>query len=154
MPRAKDDDTAALEGEIVVAGRAATLRLVLDASFPLGLPRFFLRPWDALGVIPHVDRHGLVCYTDPEGLVLDRRRPVAVVECAFELAMGVLAEGVAGRNRADFADEWESYWRQLQGGVDVRSVLEPGATLAGRSSPRAKTGRLGSPATRGTSPRS
>lgn len=125
VPRAKDDDSAALEGEIVVSGREATLRLVLDASFPLGLPRFFLRPWDALGVIPHVDQGGLVCYADREGLLLDRRRPVAVVERAFDLAVGVLADGIAGHNRADFADEWESYWRQLQGSVETRSVLEP-----------------------------
>ncbi len=125
VPRAKDDNTAELEGEIVVAGREVTLRLVLDASFPLGLPRFFLRPWDALGVIPHVDRDGLVCYTDREGLVLDRRRPTAVVERAFDLAVGVLADGVAGRNHDDFADEWESYWRQLPGSIDTWSVLDP-----------------------------
>ena len=45
-------DAAVLEGEISIAGHEVTLWLVLDSSFPLTLPCFFLRPWDALGVIP------------------------------------------------------------------------------------------------------
>lgn len=130
VPAVKDDDTAALEGEVLIEGRWVTIRLVLDSAFPLKLPRFFLHPWDALGFIPHVDgraeQRGLVCFADPEGLVLDRRRPVQVVEEAFGRAIRVLADGVSGRNRADFGDEFEVYWGQLSGGATALSMLEPG----------------------------
>src|SRR5438105_994237 len=71
-------DAAVLEGEVSIAGHEVILWLVLDSSFPLTLPCFFLRPWDALGVIPHVDERGKVCFADPEGLVLDRYRPMEV----------------------------------------------------------------------------
>ena len=119
-------DAAVLEGQISIAGHEVTLWLVLDSSFPLTLPCFFLRPWDALGVIPHVDERGKVCFADPEGLVLDRYRPVQVVQEAFERAVQVLTDGVVGRNRTDFADEFEAYWRQLPGIIAGDSVLDPG----------------------------
>ncbi len=118
-------DAAVLAGEISIAGHEVTLWLVLDSSFPLTLPCFFLRPWDAFGVIPHVDERGKVCFADPEGLVLDRHRPVQVVQEAFERAVQVLTDGVAGRNRTDFADEFEAYWRQLPGIIAGDSVLDP-----------------------------
>lgn len=119
-------DATVLEGEISIAGHEVTLWLVLDSSFPLTLPCFFLHPWDALGVIPHVDARGKVCFADPEGLVLDRYRPVQVVQEAFERAVQVLTDGVVGRNRTDFADEFEAYWRQLPGIIAGDSVLDPG----------------------------
>jgi len=80
---------------------------VLDRSFPLRLPRFILRPWDALGFIPHVDQSGLVCFLDAEGIVLDRRRPVEVIREAWQRVVGTLADGVTGRNTTDFVDEFE-----------------------------------------------
>jgi molybdopterin-synthase adenylyltransferase len=116
---------AAMEGEVQVEGQSVLLRLVLDSSFPLSLPLFLLRPWDALGFIPHVDQTGLVCYLDHEGLVLDRRRPVQLVQDALERAVGVLADGVTGRNRSDFADEFEVYWNRWTDGMAALSMLNP-----------------------------
>ncbi|MCC6175204.1 MAG: ThiF family adenylyltransferase [Chloroflexi bacterium] len=117
---------AALEGEVDVEGRRATLCLVLDTGFPLKLPRFFLRPPDVLGLLPHVDRKGTVCFSDSEGIVLDRRNPLQIIEEAFERAMAVLADGVAGRNRADFGAEIEAYWRDITGVETACSMLNPG----------------------------
>lgn len=118
-----DDRTC--EGEAVVEGRRAILRLDLGPSFPLALPRILLRPWDALGFIPHVDANGVVCFADEEGLILDRRRPGHIATEAIERAIAVLSDGVSGRNRADFADEFEAYWERLVDGVAVISVLDP-----------------------------
>jgi molybdopterin/thiamine biosynthesis adenylyltransferase len=118
-------ESAALDGEVLVDGRWVTVRLVLDNPLPRKLPRFYLRPWDALGFIPHVQDTGLVCFTDPEGLILDRRRPLDVVREAFDQVLRVLTDGASGRNHADFSDEFEAYWAQLAGGVDLRSILDP-----------------------------
>jgi molybdopterin-synthase adenylyltransferase len=123
-------DAAVLEGEISIAGHEVTLWLVLDSSFPLTLPRFYLRPWDTLGVIPHVNEYGMVCFADPEGLVLDRRRPVQIVQEAFERVVQVLTDGVTGRNRTDFTGEFEAYWCQLSGIISGTSVLDPGDEVA------------------------
>ena len=119
----------ALEGEVSIVDREVTLRIVLEVSFPRVLPRIFLVPWDALGFIPHVDASGLICFTDPEGLVLDRRRPVDLVQDGLERALAILEAGVTGRNIADFTDEFEWYWRRLPGGQEAISLLEPGLDI-------------------------
>src|SRR6266851_2655045 len=121
----EDSSTAMLEGEVTIEGYDVTLQLVLDRSFPLRLPRFILRSWDALGFIPHVDQSGLVCFLDAEGIVLDRRRPVEVIREAWQRVVGTLADGVTGRNTTDFVDEFEWHWRRVQGGVAACSVLNP-----------------------------
>jgi molybdopterin-synthase adenylyltransferase len=129
-PRYRDNlevaNAIALEGEVLIAGREVTLQLVLDSSFPLTLPRFFVCPWDALGFIPHIDQHGFVCFADPEGLVLDRQRPVQVVQEAFQCVVKVLTDGVTGKNGSDFVDEFDSYWGKLTGIIKIPALLDTG----------------------------
>lgn len=114
----------AVDGEVFVEGQEVTLRLELPALFPMMLPEFYLRPWDALGFIPHVSPRGFVCYLDREGVVLDRRRPERIVADALERTLGVLASGVRGENRDDFADEFEVYWSYLPNKLMAHSVLD------------------------------
>jgi hypothetical protein len=117
---------AALEGEVDVEGRRATLCVVLDSGFPLNLPHVFLRPPDSLGRLPHVDRRGKVCFSDSEGLVVDRRNPSGVLEEALGRAIGMLADGLTGRNHAEFSAEIEAYWREIEGVETACSMLDPG----------------------------
>lgn len=115
-----------LEGEVDVAGNKVTVCLALPASFPLVLPRVYLRPWDALGFLPHVMPDGFICFADAEGLVQDRRNPVGVAEEALSRAVALLEDGKAGRNWADFTDEFHAYWGRLPGALSVSSVLALG----------------------------
>lgn len=106
------EDRSGVEGDVVVEGKPTTLT-VTPPRRRSSRPRIRIPSETALGRIPHVERDGGVCYQSDEGLVLDRDRPEAVVEESVRLALGVLADGVAGRNLADFADEWETYWSPL-----------------------------------------
>lgn len=115
-----------IEGTVTIAGRAATIRVELGQSFPLTLPKVRLVPWDALGFIPHVAEDGYVCYADSEGLVLDRARPLAIIEWAMERAVEVLRRGVEGENRLDFVDEFETYWLRFPGVRTYTSLIDPG----------------------------
>lgn len=115
-----------LEGEVEVVGRLVTLQVDLSPPFPLALPPLYLRPSDELGAIPHVlAGGGLVCHAQGEGLVLDRRRPADIIVEALARAVAVLAAGTAGVNRADFADEFESYWAAVATGDAIPSILDP-----------------------------
>lgn len=125
VPLPADIDGAVLEGEVIVEDKQVTLQLVLNASFPLKLPRFRLCPRDALGFIPHVDPDGGICFADPEGLVMDRRRPVQIVQESLQRALSTLADGVTGRNHADFIDELEVYWSRQPGVISIISLLDP-----------------------------
>lgn len=129
-PLRTDNTDGVLAGDITVDGREARVAIVLGARFPLALPRLLIYPWDALGHLPHVDPVndevgvGVICYQDAEGIVLDRRRPSDLAVEALRRGIGLLADGVSGRNRADFADEWEAHWARAGGDV-VRCVVDP-----------------------------
>jgi molybdopterin/thiamine biosynthesis adenylyltransferase len=113
-----------IEGEIVIDGQEATLQLILDRSFPLTLPRFLLKPWDALGFIPHVDQDGVICFADREGLIVDRHQPVALINEAFHRVLQLLTDGVRGANRRDFVDEFEAYWNRSTEQETILSTLD------------------------------
>jgi molybdopterin/thiamine biosynthesis adenylyltransferase len=120
----------ALIGRMNVAGRTVDIGIALGRSFPITLPKIFLRPWDALGFIPHVDHlDGFVCYAAKEGLFLDASRPIEIIEYAIHRAQHVLTAGVTGTNQADFADELEAYWNRLRGVLTYQSVLNPGGEV-------------------------
>jgi len=153
LRNARREDEFTVEGEITVEGLDARLRLVLDESFPTSLPTLYLCPWDALGFLPHVlpvgrrlpstatgaepavreasgaglGTVGLVCYKQTEGILVDRRRPLAIVQEALESVRKTLEDGVTGRNRSDFVDEFDTYWLLLKDVETVWSVLEPAA---------------------------
>jgi molybdopterin-synthase adenylyltransferase len=122
------DGTRALEGQLTVADRTVTIAIHVDSILRNELPRVFLRPWDALGFIPHVDPSGLVCYLDKEGLLLDRRRPVDIVRDALKEVRRTLEDGLSGANQHDFVDELDVYWQYLPGCVQALSTLEPVGT--------------------------
>jgi len=110
---------------LTVAGRTATVALVVDPLYENRLPTVRLRPWDALGFIPHVDPSGAICYVDPEGMLLDQRRQLQVVrECLADVRR-TLSEGIRGTNHGDFANEFEVYWQYLKSHLTAISSLDP-----------------------------
>jgi molybdopterin/thiamine biosynthesis adenylyltransferase len=125
-----DQGEAGVVGELQVGDRRVSVKLVLPSNFPLAFPFLYLQPWDALGFIPHVlADSGYVCYVASEGLLLDRRDPVAIVAEAIRRTSVLLADGVSGANRFDFVDEFESYWSRLPNGVPIWSLLDPGTEV-------------------------
>jgi len=120
----------ALEGTLTIASRTVMVTLVVDPLFENKLPAVMLRPWDALGFIPHVDPSGVICYVDPEGMLLDQRQQLQIIrECLAEVRR-TLRAGVTGANRADFVDEFEAYWQYLTPHLTARSSIDPANTVA------------------------
>ena len=119
------DGTVALEGQLSIADHTVTVTIHVDPILRNQLPLVYLHPWDALGFIPHVDPSGLVCYLDQEGLLLDRRRPAAIVGDALDHVRRTLEDGLSGANQRDFVDEFDVYWQRLPGCVQALSTLEP-----------------------------
>jgi molybdopterin/thiamine biosynthesis adenylyltransferase len=125
-----DQGEAGVIGELQIGDCRVSVKLVLPPYFPLAFPLLYLRPWDSLGFIPHVMADsGYICYVASEGLLLDRRDPVAIVAEAIRRATVLLADGASGANRFDFVDEFEAYWSRLPGGVSILSLLDPGTEV-------------------------
>ena len=102
----------------------------VPSEFPSTLPDVYLEPWDALGFIPHVEYRGgkegnagKVCYFEKEGLVVNRRRPYAVLRSALDEALNVLRDGVENNNDDSFAREFEDYWSRLEDREAIRSIV-------------------------------
>jgi molybdopterin/thiamine biosynthesis adenylyltransferase len=124
------NDRWALEGTLTIASRIVMVTLVVDPLFENKLPTILLRPWDALGFIPHVDPSGVICYVDPEGMLLDQRRQLEIIRECFTEVRRTLHAGVTGANQADFVDEFEACWQYLNPHLTARSSLDPPDTVA------------------------
>jgi molybdopterin/thiamine biosynthesis adenylyltransferase len=115
----------ALEGTLTIAGRAAVIALVVDPLFENKIPTVLLRPWDALGFIPHIDPSGKICYVDPEGMLLDQNRQLQIIRDCIAHVQRTLQAGVIGANRVDFVNEFEAYWSYLESPLLAISSLDP-----------------------------
>ena len=114
------------EGELSVENQSVKILVGLDRFFPLSLPKIFLKSFDALGFIPHIDKDGFVCYAQKEGLLLDKNNPVGIIRDALFRARKTLSNGVQQKNSVDFLDEFEAYWRQLDNVQYIQSFIELG----------------------------
>lgn len=118
-----------IRGTAQVCGREVTLSVGLTASFPFELPIIFIEPWKELGFLPHIEKDGYVCYASSEESMLDAERPLDILHNALSDAKQVLEDGSAGKNRDDFMEEYESYWRNLPGVEAMKSFLPLDQTL-------------------------
>lgn len=110
---------AAFVGIVRVADRLVTIHVGLNEQFPLSLPSIHILEPHNLGMLPHVSRDGMVCYSQSAGVLLDRHNPVGIIEEALQKALDELERGLADTNQHDFVDEFEFYWSQL---ADVRMI--------------------------------
>jgi molybdopterin-synthase adenylyltransferase len=110
---AKRGVVAGVEGKIKIDGKEIFLWVGIQENFPLSLPIIFLRPADVMGIIPHLERDGYLCYLDSEGLLLDSNNPLGIFVEAVERVTELLEKSVNGENKWDFMDEFHAYWLQL-----------------------------------------
>ncbi|ADD03114.1 UBA/THIF-type NAD/FAD binding protein [Thermoanaerobacter italicus Ab9] len=113
-----------MEGKVLLEGQSVTIQIALDDRFPLHKPLFFLKPYDALGFIPHVDINGFICYIRDEGIVIDTDNPLAIIEESFERVIKTLTDGKSGANYKDIQEEFEAYWGNLKDVSFIESNVE------------------------------
>jgi molybdopterin/thiamine biosynthesis adenylyltransferase len=114
-----------VRGAIEIKGKTVSLSLALRFSAPCCLPLVFMWPWDAFGVIPHIDTDGYVCYAQSEGLILDPNRFEQVVSTALGDAIAQIRAGARGENSLDFIDEFLPYWNRQDGILEAQCLVEP-----------------------------
>lgn len=125
LPSGHGQPVAAVRGSLVIEQASAELIVAAKLGWPNTLPLVFLQPWDAYGVIPHVDEDGFVCFAHGAGLIIDHNRPGMVALEAVRSAVQVLTDGVRGRNVQDFVDEFQPYWNRQKAMGTVMCLVEP-----------------------------
>lgn len=100
---------AAMEGTLPFAGRRVLIRVGVCESFPRALPMVFVCPPDALGILPHIEVDGRICYAESEATLIDQDSPFNVLVDALSRAVQVLKAGLAGNNSIEFVRELSAY---------------------------------------------
>jgi hypothetical protein len=115
----------AVQGDAEIEGRRISVVVGLRQGFPCALPLVFIQPWDAFGMIPHVETDGYVCSAQHEGLILDPNRYEDVLSESLASALEQVRRGAQRRNFADFADEFQAYWNRQRDLLRVCSFVTP-----------------------------
>lgn len=119
------DFAVVVEGDLEILGTSVTLIAAFDHYFPNHLPQYFLKPYNALGIIPHVDKYGFVCFIKDEGLLLDTEKPLQIIEESLEKVIQLLAGGISGENsHIEFLKEFESYLTFYNDCHEINSIIE------------------------------
>lgn len=113
-----------MEGKVLLDGQAITVQIAFDEHFPYHKPLFFLKPYNALGFIPHVDTDGYICYMHDEGIVIDTDSPCAIIDESFEKVIKTLTDGKNGKNYRDIQEEFGAYWNNLKNISFIESNVE------------------------------
>jgi|JI6StandDraft_1071083.scaffolds.fasta_scaffold00727_10 molybdopterin/thiamine biosynthesis adenylyltransferase len=98
----------AVEGIARVDGRELRVRIGVPARFPNVLPKVFVLGLD--GRLPHIFVHGYVCYSEHDGVLLDRNDPVAIIADALRQALDLVAAGLRGDNTSEYIEELVLHW--------------------------------------------
>ena len=111
--------------EVALNGTPASLYFGVQESFPLSLPSIFLPDWAKFGMLPHVETDGYVCYAQEEGLVLDYENITGIIHEAISMAVQVIEDGISGKNKIDFLNEFGAYWDRLERSKSFISIVSP-----------------------------
>jgi molybdopterin/thiamine biosynthesis adenylyltransferase len=97
---------------------ARNLNLLIDAEFPYNQPRVALDDKAAFLTWPHVEEDGVLCL----GADRKHRDCVGQTQRALSAAHKLVSKSIAGETRADFQDEFLSYWGRHPGTKGVRFI--------------------------------
>lgn len=103
---------SAYSGAIQVNGINISILIGIPKNFPLNKPVFFIDPYDSLGLIPHVEPDGFICFIQDQNLILNYENPSGVLDECFNRTIYALEKGAKGENKSDFLDEFETYWNR------------------------------------------
>ena len=104
-----------INGVLDHEGEKVRLQICIATDFPESKPEFYFLNAKGFPRIPHVNEDGYICYTHEDSIVMDVDNPVGILRHCFDLAVQTLVNGLSGKNKEDFYNEFEAYWRQVDG---------------------------------------
>lgn len=108
-------------GNVEINGIKTTLIIAFNEHYPYKKPIFFLKDYDALGFIPHVENDGYICYTD-DNIILNSQVPNEILEQTTLLVLDTLRKGNNKVNINDFFEEFEDYWNRNHAQFDTTLI--------------------------------
>lgn len=114
-----------VEFNILIEKQKIGIVMAIPISWQRDLVQIFIENYEKFKFIPHVDKEGLVCLFDLEGILINPNF-VGLINESIERLKKILIEGLEEANKLDFITEFDSYWNQysLRGMVEssIKSV--------------------------------
>ena len=101
-----------IECDLVVGENAIPIVIAIPQNWQRILVDVYIKQNMEFPFIPHVDVQGKICLFDTEGILIDPNLCGIILQ-SIRRAKEIIREGLAGTNKADFIDEFDSYWIQL-----------------------------------------
>lgn len=106
-----DNDDILIETEI----NKITIQMVckLGNNFPYEIPSIIIPPrmWDKLPCMPHKYSDGSICTFDRSVSIPNFNEPVLLVLATVDRAKEIIIQGIEGKNKSDYIDEYKEYWK-------------------------------------------
>ncbi|WP_333880466.1 E2/UBC family protein [Lysinibacillus capsici] len=96
----------------------------IPKEFPLVKPILFLKNYNDVTFMPHIERDGYICYSTDDGLIIDSNKPVQILEEAYKRSLKTIKNGIGSKRHLEFQKEFEINWQRLDNIEIVDSFLE------------------------------
>lgn len=105
------------------------IQLRFPDSFPFRLPKAYLLNKDMIGVLPHVNREGLICLEEGDSLWVNHTNPSDIIEFFLEEASKALDRFSFSAYQDELLDEYEGYFLAPNRSNSVNSFYKAGNRL-------------------------
>ena len=101
-----------IECDLSVAKQVVPIVVAVPQNWQRTLIDIYIAQHMTFPFIPHVDIKGKFCLFETEGILIDQNLCGIILQ-SIERAKEIIEDGLAGTNREEFIEEFESYWLQL-----------------------------------------
>ena len=101
-----------IECDLSVAEQVVPIVIAVPQNWQRTLIDIYISHHLTFPFIPHVDIRGKFCLFETEGILIDQNLCGIILQ-SIERAKEIIEDGLAGTNKEDFIEEFESYWLQL-----------------------------------------
>lgn len=104
--------TYVLECTIIIEKKTFSIIVCIPKSWQRELIDIYIKDYNKIPFIPHVDNEGKVCLFELEGALIDKNL-AGILTQSINRAIDIVSSGLQNKNQLDFINEFELYWCQL-----------------------------------------
>lgn len=101
-----------IECDMVVTTLTVPIVIAIPQNWMRSLIDIYIQQNKNFPFIPHIDKKGKICLFELEGILIDQNLYGIILQM-LKRASKIIEDGLAGTNREDFINEFDSYWMQL-----------------------------------------
>lgn len=101
-----------IECDLTIVEELVPIVIAIPQNWSRILVDIYVKQYMDFPFIPHIDVKGKICLFDLEGTLIDQNLCGIILQ-SIKRAREIIMQGLAGTNREEFINEFDSYWIQL-----------------------------------------